>query len=94
MTTAAITSKNQLTLPKEVRAKLGVGAGDTVVFEPQADGSFRVRARQTKDWNHFSDILAPHLQQKKMKPATSEDIKRAIGDFVAEDHVRILGRRK
>ncbi len=94
MTTAAITSKNQLTLPKEVRTKLGVGAGDTVVFEPQADGSFNVRARQNQDWNCFADILAPHLRQKKVKPTTAEDINRAIGDFVARDHARILGRRK
>lgn len=41
---AKITSKNQITLPREVRDGLHVGVGDLVEFEADEHG-FRVRAR-------------------------------------------------
>lgn len=44
MTAATLTSKGQLTLPKDVRAALGVGPGDRVDFVRMADGSFMVFA--------------------------------------------------
>ena len=44
MSTAAITSKNQITLPKEVRDKLGVRPGDRVAFREDADGRVVVEA--------------------------------------------------
>lgn len=37
-TAAKLTTKSQLTLPKTVRAALGVGPGDSVVFHLDADG--------------------------------------------------------
>jgi len=42
MTTATITSKGQLTLPKEIRTALGVGPGDRVDFVRMEDGNFAV----------------------------------------------------
>lgn len=42
MTAATLTSKGQLTLPKEVRAALGVGPGDRVDFVRMEDGNFAV----------------------------------------------------
>ena len=42
MGTATLTSKGQLTLPKEVRAALGVGPGDRVDFVRMEDGNFAV----------------------------------------------------
>ncbi|MDO9453678.1 MAG: AbrB/MazE/SpoVT family DNA-binding domain-containing protein [Stagnimonas sp.] len=88
MTTAAITSKNQLTLPKEVRTQLGVGAGDTVVFESQADGSFKVRAQKSRDWRELVGCLN-HLVKKGDKPMTVEDMRSTIGQHLAEDDRRI-----
>lgn len=46
MATAKLTSKGQITLPKSVRDKLGVGSGDRVEFIESADepGVFRVVA--------------------------------------------------
>jgi antitoxin PrlF len=38
MAAATITSKGQLTLPKEIREALGVGPGDRLAFRIQADG--------------------------------------------------------
>lgn len=42
MSTATLTSKGQLTLPKEVRTALGVGPGDRVTFVRMEDGNFAV----------------------------------------------------
>ena len=38
MSSAAITTRNQLTLPRAIREKLGVGPGDRVDFLVDADG--------------------------------------------------------
>ena len=42
MTAATLTSKGQLTLPKEVRVAMGVGPGDRVDFVLMEDGNFAV----------------------------------------------------
>ena len=44
MAAATVTSKGQLTLPKEVRTALGVGPGDRVDFVRMEDGNFAVLA--------------------------------------------------
>ena len=44
---AKITSKGQITVPREVRRALGVQAGDHLVFESISD-EVRVRALKTK----------------------------------------------
>jgi bifunctional DNA-binding transcriptional regulator/antitoxin component of YhaV-PrlF toxin-antitoxin module len=38
-----ITTKYQVTLPREVRQALRAQVGDLLVFVPQTDGSFRVQ---------------------------------------------------
>ena len=42
MPRATITSKGQTTLPKEVRTRLGVDAGDQVEYRIAADGTVTV----------------------------------------------------
>jgi antitoxin PrlF len=42
---AKVTSKGQVTLPVELRDRLGIEAGDRVVFVEQADGTFALRVR-------------------------------------------------
>lgn len=49
----ALTVKSQVTIPKEIRAFLGIGPGERIKFEPMADG--RV-------------AIAP-VEQRKKKPA-------------------------
>jgi antitoxin PrlF len=48
-TSATITSKYQLTLPREVRERLGVERGDRLVFEIRADGEVLIRKAQPED---------------------------------------------
>jgi AbrB family looped-hinge helix DNA binding protein len=42
MATATITSKGQVTLPREVRASLGVAAGDRLDFIRLDDGNYAI----------------------------------------------------
>lgn len=42
MATATLTSKGQLTLPKEVRLAMGVGPGDRLDFVRMEDGIFAI----------------------------------------------------
>lgn len=72
MSTATLTSKGQLTLPKEVRAALGVGPGDRVDFVRMEDGNFAVlpATRSVKSLKGL--IAAPR------KPVSLEDMDRAI----------------
>lgn len=44
---ARITSKGQITVPREIRRALGVGPGDRLLFEKKEDG-IRVRPVRTK----------------------------------------------
>jgi antitoxin PrlF len=46
---ARITSKGQTTIPKEVRAALAVGSGDSLVWDIRPDGRVEVRRAQPMD---------------------------------------------
>jgi AbrB family looped-hinge helix DNA binding protein len=72
MATATITSKGQITLPKVVRERLGVGAGDRVEFVETAPGAFRVIAA-TRDVRALKGLVP-----KPAKPVTVEEMHRAI----------------
>ena len=48
---AKITSKGQITVPREVRRILGVRAGDRLLFESDAKG---IRVRPVRNQNTFS----------------------------------------
>jgi len=72
MTTATITSKGQITIPKEVREALGVGTGDRVEFVAEEKGVYKVVAA-TRDVRHLKGLVA-----KPAKPVTLEAMELAI----------------
>lgn len=72
MPTATITSKGQITLPKEVREALGVAAGDRVEFVAEEKGTYRVVAA-TRDVSHLKGLVS-----KPAKPVTIAAMNRAI----------------
>lgn len=71
MTKAKITSKGQITIPKQIRDLLGVHAGDQVVFRP-TDAGILVEAN-TIDLLTLRGILKP-----KVKGVTLDDMKEAV----------------
>ena len=72
MATATITSKGQITIPREVREALGVGTGDRVEFVAEEKGVYKVVAA-TRDVRHLKGLVG-----KPGKPVTIEAMKRAI----------------
>jgi antitoxin PrlF len=44
MPTSTVTSKGQITLPKEIRDRLGLKTGDRVAFRERPDGTFVLEA--------------------------------------------------
>ena len=80
MATATLTSKGQITLPKVVRERLGVEAGDKVEFVETEPGVFKVVAA-TRDVRDLKGVIP-----KPAKPVTIEEMGRVIA--------RMGGRRR
>jgi len=72
MATAVITSKGQITIPKSVRKRLGVDAGDRVEFVESESGVFTVIAA-TRDVKELKGIVP-----KPARPVSVDDMGRAI----------------
>jgi AbrB family looped-hinge helix DNA binding protein len=79
MATATVTSKGQITIPKSVRDRLGIDAGDKVEFVEVTKGVFNVVAA-TNDVRDLKGIIPRPAQ-----PVSIEDMGRAIA--------RLGGRR-
>ena len=84
MPKATITSKGQLTLPKEVRSRLGVAAGDQVEFRIESDGVITVLPAKGGAAHLFG-----LLRNADADTVTIEDMDRAIADRAAADMERI-----
>ena len=75
MTTATITSKGQVTIPKDVRIRLGIDTGDRVEFVEIQDGVFQIVAA-TQDVQALKGIVP-----RPKKPVTVEAMKQAIAEM-------------
>ena len=58
MATATMTSKGQLTVPREVRASLGLSAGDRLDFIRMEDGNYAI-VPASRSIRSLKGILAP-----------------------------------
>ena len=72
MATAVVTSKGQITIPKEVRDRLGVDSGDRVEFVEVESGIFTLMAA-TRDVRELKGIIP-----KPSRPVSAADMNRAI----------------
>lgn len=72
MATATLTSKGQITLPKMVRQRLGVEAGDKVEFVEMEPGVFKVIAA-TRDVRDLKGVIP-----RPPKPVSVEQMGRVI----------------
>jgi antitoxin PrlF len=83
MPIAALTSKGQLTVPISIRKKLGLQAGDQVLFVEREDGEVVVRAKK----GNLMDLYG--ILKSSGKPATVEQMDEAVGRYLGEDDERI-----
>jgi AbrB family looped-hinge helix DNA binding protein len=72
MSEARMTSKGQITVPKDVRLKLNLKPGDRVLFIVEDDGAARMRAAN-RDISSLVGILPPPKRK-----ATLEEIEESI----------------
>lgn len=75
MATATITSKGQMTLPKEVRDRLGLHPGDKIDFVFGTDGQLVIKPRTI----HVQQLFGL-LHRKGEKAATLEEIEAGIAE--------------
>jgi antitoxin PrlF len=79
---AKVTSKGQVTLPIELRTRLGIEPGDRVVFVEQADGTFALRVRS----GTFADLRGM-LSGKVARPTDAQ-----MREWIDEARSRALTR--
>lgn len=77
MATAVVTSKGQITIPKEVRDALGISTGDRVEFVAEEKGVYKVVAA-TRDVRHLKGLVG-----KPPRPVSVEDMNRAVARAAA-----------
>jgi antitoxin PrlF len=79
-----ITAQGQISVPAQVRRKLGVGPGS--VLEWEEDG-LKFIVRRAGGYTS-EDIHQMLFKGRKPKPITVEQMKEAIGDAIAEKYAR------
>ncbi len=89
MPVATITSKGQVTIPRKVREKLGLRAGDRLDFHVDDDGTLVVcPVAPGKDVHSMFGMLA-HLVHGRLAP-TGEEMDDAVRQGVADDDARVM----
>lgn len=83
MSRATLTSKGQLTVPKDVRDRLGLKSGDRVVFEFE-DGAVRLRVEHRKSLDELMGSL-PSTRKYPGKEAEREAARRHLVGEMFED---------
>lgn len=86
MSTATLTSKGQMTLPKEVRSDLNLQPGDKIDFV-KIGGRYELRPR-----NRNAADLAGMLHRPGMRSKTIEEMDEGIAEAVRERNERSLDR--
>ena len=61
MQSAALTSKGQITVPKDIRTALGVHPGDRLAFRIHDDGTVTVEA-ETVDLRSLRGMIRPEVR--------------------------------
>jgi len=53
---AKVTSKGQITVPRDIRRRLGVRSGDRILFEEAADGILLTAVRRNSPFEKYRGI--------------------------------------
>lgn len=81
MSTSTLTSKGQITIPRDVRERLHVAAGDRLSWDIQSDGSVVVRKERGRSVAELAGLLG-----KPSRPVSVEDMDAAIARHLREKH--------
>lgn len=85
MLTTTISSKGQITIPKEIRDQLKLTEGTKCTVRV-VGGRIELFPKTVSVWDLMGSVKSPHD-----RPATVEEMDEAIERHVREDHERILG---
>lgn len=86
---ATVTDKGQVTVPKEIRDRLGIEAGAKLDFQIEPDGTLRVRPLK-----RGAAGLAGLLHAAGRPAASVEEMDEAIGRHLAADDQRTMRSAK
>jgi antitoxin PrlF len=89
MAISTLTSKGQITIPKEVRERLGVKEGDRLIFQFDERGYLSLRPESEGPLGRLPGLLR-HLA--KEQPVTVEEMKEAVREGAVERFERSLKR--
>ena len=78
---ATMTSKSQITLPKDIRALLQLEPGDKVAFLPLPDGQIAVSKASKTSFAKLRGLLS-----QPSRAFSVEEMNQAVQDAVAEQH--------
>ena len=62
---AKVTSKGQITVPREIRRRLGVRAGDRLLFEEDGDGVRITAVKEESPFEKYRGIGTPGIGKGK-----------------------------
>ena len=86
--TAKVTSKRQVTLPKDLTVMLGIEPGDRLVFTEERDG--RIHVEKATDWvQRTASILGGRASKRPPSPKTE---RRLFEESVADEVVNSMNR--
>jgi AbrB family looped-hinge helix DNA binding protein len=81
MPKAKVTSKGQITIPKEIREKLHLNPGDKLLFEETEQGEVKISSPK-KSIKELRGIL----HRPGQKPKTVEEMNEGITEYLKEKH--------
>ena len=81
MPKAKVTSKGQITIPKEIREKLHLNPGDKLLFEDTEQGEVKISSPK-KSIKELRGIL----HRPGQKPKTVEEMNEGITEYLKEKH--------
>jgi AbrB family looped-hinge helix DNA binding protein len=84
MSEARMTSKGQITVPKAVRVRLNLKAGDRVLFIVEDDGTARLRAIN-KSISSLKGVLPPPKRRATLEEIEESIARGAVADALGHD---------
>lgn len=73
---ATITGQGQITIPSEMRKKMGLKPGDAMTFVPQTNDWKEYSVSKSMTWEDLRGVLRPYAKGKpKLTPARLEKLR-------------------